>query len=248
MTKIIGSNGYIGSTLVLPGSDATVLLAGHSSVKMCDNDPNGAWVNNVDYFREILRDSSKLVYASSASVYDGVSNPNEDCVEFHLKGMYDLTKRTIDNIALLSDKEFYGLRFATVNGWSPNLRVDVMLNKMVFDALTKRKITVMNPQLVRPILGINDLGRAITAIVESKEDHRGIYNLASFSASVIDMAHFVANRYEADVEVIETDAPPYAFGIDTTKFEETYNFVFLDTLESVVDGLTKPFIRTGIRV
>jgi nucleoside-diphosphate-sugar epimerase len=247
---ILGENGYIGSYIKdkLPKTDALILLAGHSSVKMCDNDPGGAWTNNVDLFRNLLNNhNGKFIYASSASVYDGVENPNEDCNQFNLKGMYDLTKRTIDNLAQLSDKEYYGLRFATVNGWSPNLRVDVMLNKMVYDAKTAYKITVQNPQLVRPILGLNDLCRAITAILKGGR-HAGIYNLASFNASVLEMAEFVGKRYNADVEVIETDAKPYAFGIDTTKFEKTYNFKFEDTLESVVESLDRPFLNTGVRV
>jgi len=247
VTKVIGGHGYIGSTLKLPHSNATVLLAGHSSVKMCENDPDGAWVNNVDFFRFVLANSDKLIYASSASVYDGVKNPSEDTNEFNLKGWYDLTKRTIDNLALLSDKETYGLRFATVNGWSPNLRIDVMLNKMVYDAKTSGKITVTNPQLVRPILGINDLGRAIKAIVGDDSDKRGIYNLASFSASVLDMAKAVGDKYDAKVIIKHTDALPYAFGIDTSKFERAYNFKFKDTLASVLKSLEKPFEKVGIR-
>lgn len=251
MTKIIGKQGYIGSSLNLPQTIHVVLLAGHSSVKMCDNDPEGAWVNNVDFFRATLAQLGplqKLIYASSASVYDGVASPNEDTDEFHLKSMYDLTKRTIDSLALLSDKEIYGLRFATVNGISPNLRTDVMLNKMVDDAMRTGLITVTNPQLVRPILGINDLQRAVKAILTDLVDRRGIYNLASFNASVLDMANYVANKVGARVEVIKTDALPYAFGIDTAKFEQAYDFVFKDTLESLVDGLIagQPRVR-GIR-
>lgn len=243
---IIGGSGYIGSTLDID-TDATILLAGHSSVKMCENDPDGAWVNNVDFFRSVLRNSKKLIYASSASVYDGVADPRETCTDFNLKGVYDLTKRTIDNLALLSDKEFYGLRFATVNGWSPNLRVDVMLNKMVYDAKENGVIIVTNPQLIRPILGINDLGRAVQAIVDSKEDKKGIYNLASFSASVLDMAQAVGDKYEVPVEVRETNATPYAFGIDTSKFRTAYNFEFTDTMESIIDSLDKPSEKYGVR-
>jgi nucleoside-diphosphate-sugar epimerase len=245
MTKIIGKDGYIGSTLNLPDSDFTILLAGHASIKMCENDPKGAWVNNVDFFRSVLDTSDRLIYASTASVYDGVKNPSEDTDEYHLKNYYDLTKRTIDNIALLSGKEIYGLRFATVNGWSPNLRIDVMLNKMVYDALNKGEIVVTNFQLERPILGINDLGRAIKTIIES-DPHPGIYNLASFTASVQDMAEYVADLFNAKVTYKESPDKPYAFGINTEKFCKTYNFEFKDTLESVVESLTKPFERLRV--
>lgn len=248
MLNVLGEYGYIGSALKLSRkSTGTILLGGHSSVKMCEREPDRAWDNNVELFRWVLDESKKLIYASSASVYDGVSNPTEECTEFNLKGVYDLTKRTIDSLALLSDKEFYGLRFATVNGWSPNLRVDVMLNKMVYDAKETGLIHVTNPQLVRPILGINDLSRAVVAILDSKEDKRGIYNLASFNASVLDMANYVAKEFGAKVVVTEDDSKPYVFGIDTTKFQKAYDFEFEDTLESVVESLKQPFIKVGVR-
>lgn len=247
---ILGENGYIGSYIKdkIPETDALILLAGHSSVKMCDNHPDAAWTNNVDLFRNLLNNhSGRFIYASSASVYDGVDNPNEDCNQFNLKGMYDLTKRTIDNLALLSDKDYYGLRFATVNGWSPNLRTDVMLNKMVYDAKNLGLIMVTSPQLVRPILGINDLARAVKTILETERPHPGIYNLASFNASVLEMAEYVAKQFNAKVDVIHNTGKPYAFGIDTTKFEKQYDFEFKDTLESVVDSLKQDFILTGVR-
>ena len=40
-----------------------------------------------------------------------------------------------------TDVEYYGLRFGTVCGASPNLRSDVMLNAMVVDALTHGEVT-----------------------------------------------------------------------------------------------------------
>lgn len=258
--RIIGHRGYIGSALYKlspffyyhsPLANATILLAGHSSVAMCANHPEEAWANNVDFFRQVLstiKPGEKFIYASSASVYDGVEDPNEDTNEFNLKGMYDLTKRTIDDLAQLSDVEFYGLRFATVNGWSPNLRTDVMLNKMYYDAITTGVINVQNGQLKRPILGIKDLDRAIQHILAGG-DKRGIYNLASFAHSVEDMAQYVGLLTGAEVKVVPNDNPPYAFGIDTSKFEEAYDFTFEETLNSVTKSLVdNPFKQTGIRI
>lgn len=247
MTRIVGQSGYIGSTLDLPETDATVLLAAYASILRCQNDPDGAWNANVDLFREVMEDveidGGKFIYASSATVYDGVDNPTEDTAEFHLKHLYDLTKRTIDGLAQLSDLNYYGLRFATVNGWSPNLRVDIMLNKMVYDAKTTGKINIKNPHIKRPILGINDCQRAIKHILKNDLDP-GIYNLASFTASVQEMAEYVAKEFGAELleEESEIFNRPYAYGINTNKFQAT-GFVFEDTLESVVESLKKPFER-----
>ena len=245
---ILGANGYIGSYLqdFIPDK-GLVLLAGHSSVKKCENDPKGAWENNVNLFRTLLENhEGKFIYASSASVYDGVPNPDEDCNQFNLKGMYDLTKRTIDDLARLSGKDYYGLRFATVNGWAPNLRVDVMLNKMVYDAKKSGVVTITNPQLVRPILGIKDLARAVKTILDSPS-RPGIYNLASFNASVLEMGRYVADQFDAELAVNDVNTQPYAFGIDTSKFKSTYNFEFEETLESVVESLETPSKIYGVR-
>lgn len=242
-----GKNGYIGSDLDIV-TDDVILLAGHSSVKMCENDPHVAWLNNVEFFREILSGikDEKLIYASSGTVYDGLTNPSEDTNEFNLTNVYNLTKHTIDHLSQLSGKKTYGLRFATVCGWSSNLRVDVMLNKMVYDAITTGKVLVKNPQIERPILGIKDCHRAIKHFVENDLEP-GVYNLASFTASVDDMAKYVAEKFGAEVVYDEYDnIPAYAYGINTDKIRAT-GFEFEDTLESVVKSLTKPFKQTGVR-
>jgi len=263
-TLIVGGYGYIGTALAkeMPcrvvgkhdkyneaDYDTIILLAGHSSVAMCQNDPEGAWDNNVTYFNEILtrlRDDQRLIYASSASVYNQVDTAIESSNQFNCTGTYDLTKHTIDNLAKLSGKETYGLRFATVNGFSDVLRVDVMLNKMVNDVKENGYIHISNKDLSRPILGIHDLCRAIVKIVDSKSDRRGIYNLASFSATVGDMANEVVKRFGG--EVIELpDSPHYEFNIDTTKFEKAYKFDFRDTVDSVLTSLEREPDTTVVR-
>lgn len=245
--RIIGK-GYIGSTLNLPDVQGTVLLAGYSSVAMCENDPRGAWVSNVDYFREILNSvgDELFIYASSGTVYDGLDNPNEETKQFNLTNTYNLTKHTIDNLAQLYGKNYYGLRFATVCGWSPNLRVDVMINKMVHDARTTGKVTVGSPHLKRPILGIRDLQRAILHIIETRPEP-GLYNLASFTHSVSEMAQIVASRYEAEVVSVPDKTPPYSYGLDTSKIEDT-GFKFYDTLDSILLDLEQPPERIKVCV
>lgn len=261
----IGGLGYIGTALqeVLKADyvgrhdkfneseyDTIILLAGHSSVAMCQNDPEGAWDNNVTYFTEILnrlRPDQRLIYASSGSVYNQIADSvDESCNQFNCGGMYDLTKHTIDNLAQLSGKETYGLRFATVNGFSDVLRVDVMMNKMVNDVKENGYIHIANKDLSRPILGIHDLCRAIVKIVDSKTDRRGIYNLSSFSATVGELADAVVKRFGG--EVIELpDTPHYVFNINTDKFEKAYKFKFNDTVDSILTSLEREPDTTVVR-
>ena len=154
-----------------------------------------------------------------------------------------MAKLHIDHLAKLSDTEYYGLRFGTVNGPAPHIRTDVMINAMTNTAKTKGKIHLFNADTKRSILGVNDLVRAIDKIIESNKDNRGVYNLASFTSTSGEIAEVVGKV--AKVKVINKDTPKvitneklekknYNFGVTTKKFEETFNFKFKDTLDSIV--------------
>jgi len=133
----------------------------------------------------------------------------------------------------------------TVNGFSPRLRIDVMINAMVNSYFENGNIKVFAGNIHRPILGIKDLGRAIETIIECKDNHSGIYNLASFNSTPAEIAAEVANIMGC--EVIE-DRPepaniskPYDFEIDCSKFAETFNFEFIETVESITTTLKNNF-------
>jgi|TARA_R110001606_G_scaffold48938_2_gene123868 nucleoside-diphosphate-sugar epimerase len=229
-----------------------ILLAGHSSVKMCD-DRLSSYYNNVRNFVELTNKLStqKFIYASSSSVYGNTKSTeiSEENVDFSPINYYDMTKLHIDHIAQLSGLEYYGLRFGTVNGPAPHIRTDVMINAMSNTANEKGEIHVFNADTKRSILGINDLCRAMETIIEGHANP-GIFNLASFTSTAGEIADVVGEV--AGVPVINKDTPTvitneklekktYNFGVTTTKFENTFNFKFTDTLKSIatetVDGI-----------
>ena len=222
--------------------DVIILLAGHSSVPMCINNRMESFKNNVQNFVQLLGriegTKTKLIYASSSSIYGDTKNRsvNEEWRPLGPKNYYDLQKQEIDFYASLSDVEFYGLRLGTVNGWSPNLRVDIMLNQMYRSAVAEEHICVFNKEIFRPILGIEDLCRAVDVIIDGG-DHRGIYNLASFNTSVKQLSERLSATFR-NVEIIDKgNTPSYNFSIDTSKFQDTYNFKFTESVESIVQSL-----------
>ena len=228
-----------------------ILLAGHSSVKMSEGNLNSCFNNNVRNFIDLIEklDKQKLIYASSSSVYGSVGGKtvNEKYYGFEPYNQYDISKHTADLYAQKSNVEYYGLRFGTVNGSSPVLRTDVMINAMVNSALKDGHIKLYIKDTMRPILGINDLCRAIESIVELKEDKRGLYNLASFNKTAEQIAYEVADvmgvevkEYEADptqVKNVKSQTKAYNFSISTLKFRKEFKFKFQDTVESLATGL-----------
>ena len=139
----------------LSSYQTVVLLAGHSSVPMCRGDRRSSFNNNVVNFITLLErieacnNPPRLIYASSSSIYGNTKDiaAPEDWERYDPKTYYDLQKQELDYYARLSDVEYYGLRFGTVNGWSPNLRVDIMLNKMYQCATEDNQISIFNKHI-----------------------------------------------------------------------------------------------------
>lgn len=233
--------------------DCIILLAGHSSVKMCDTDMVSSFNNNVKNFINLLskiNKTQKLIYASSSSVYGDTNKKivDEDYNTFKPYNYYDLTKQIIDAYAEKSNLNYYGLRFGTVNGWSPHLRIDVMINSMVYCAKQENHIKLYIKDIDRAILGIDDLANSLHAIINNNSNNAGIYNLASFN----DTAEHIAQDVSAvcNVPIVEyqlndlhkitnvkAQTKSYDFSIDTKKFENTFKFKFKETSKSISENL-----------
>jgi UDP-glucuronate 4-epimerase len=229
--------------------DVVILLAGHSSVKMCEGDIIYPHNNNVNNFINLLSKIEsikehkriKFVYASSSSVYGNVSNEihSEDSLLFKPINNYDCTKYIIDNYAQLSSVEYYGLRFGTINGFSPILRTDIMINSMLSNGFANGYIKLFLKEIFRPILGIQDLYKGIISIIEESEDKRGIYNMASFNMSAGEIANEVSRITGIPIiEEINPNNPSiYNFSINSEKFKKSFNFEFTQTVESIVESI-----------
>lgn len=218
--------------------DTIILVAANSSVPLCQ-DLYDAFENNVTKFIGLVKKlrKQKFIYASSSCVYTSMSTEPKDetAVLTPLDGL-TITKTTIDHFMALTDIEYYGLRFGSVNGYSPNLRLDLMINSMVTNAQKHQQVQVFNGEAHRPILGMNDLVRAVETIVNSSNDHRGIYNLASFNNDIHSIGKQVAYYMNADLQDRGKNFT-YDFQITSQKFIDTYNFKFLDTVESIAESI-----------
>lgn len=237
--------------------DAVILLAGHSSVKMCERDLKSAYNNNVRNFLNLIEkinENQKLIYASSSSVYGmvGSNSVNEEYRHFIPHNDYDVTKHFIDTISQRSNVQYYGLRFGTVNGFSPKVRNDVMINSMVYSSIKSGEIKLYIKDITRPILGISDLSKAIRKIIENENwELKGLYNLASFSDTAENIAYGVSKVTGAPVVFYESDPTNiknakletkcYDFDIDCSKFCKAFNFKFEETIETIAKSLVDNF-------
>lgn len=218
-----------------------ILLAGHSSIPMSEKSMYATFKNNVVNFVSLLDKitTQKLIYASSASVYGNTYEfqAAEDYDKYSPTNYYDLTKKEIDYYAHISHKKYFGLRMGTVCGFSPNLRTDVMINRIFETAVKDHEIVIFNKNFNRPILGIEDFVRAVEVIIQKKAPP-GLYNVASFNTTIEHIANGVAQRLGGiKVKNIGVNSAYYNFSVSTEKIKNAFQFEFKETLDSILDSL-----------
>lgn len=219
-----------------------ILLAGHASPGMC-RDVRASLRNNVLNFVELLeelRGGQRLIYASDASVYgperrDAVTEEDElGSPASH----YDLTKHEIERYARLSDVDCVGLRLGAVNGMARHLRGDMVINRMVSQYMSgASEITVSDPEAVLPILGMRDLVHAVERLLVVQKVSGPIYNLASFSATVEEVADRVARAVGVEFTCRAGVPAPYDVNLSAARFTSDFDFTFADTVESITGAL-----------
>jgi nucleoside-diphosphate-sugar epimerase len=180
--------------------EQVIFLAGLSNDPMAEYSPGLNFIHNAAapaYFGYIAKRAGikRYIYASSCSVYGYTENE-----------LYDETSPAVSNypygisklqgeqaVMQMRDPSFsvICLRQGTVSGYSPRMRLDLIVNTMFKSAMTDGKITVNNPAIWRPVLSIKD---AVTAYIRAIEAHptiSGIFNVASGNYTVGEVADLV---------------------------------------------------------
>jgi len=189
------------------GFDQVIYIAGMSNDPMADHAPYVNYVANAAlpaYLADIARRGGvkRFIHGSSCSVYGfaplGILTEDARPETYSPYGVSKLMAE-FGCAQHALDMEVINLRQGTLAGWSPRLRLDLVLNAMVASAISSRALSVNDPQAQRPLLFIDDAIDAYTAVIEStKRELSGTYNLVSRNTSVSDIAKFVAEFFASE--------------------------------------------------
>jgi nucleoside-diphosphate-sugar epimerase len=153
----------------------------------------------------------QFVFASSGSVYGVKSEPRvtED-LDLVPISEYNKTKMVAERVILSYADSMVTtiIRPATVCGLSPRMRLDLTVNLLTMQALTKGAMTVFGGSQVRPNIHIDDL----VDVYLFAWDHRlgGVYNAGFENLAVLDIARRIADRVPAEISVVPSnDARSY---------------------------------------
>ena len=198
----------------LDGVDAIIHLSSVANDPCGDLDPKLTWevsclatMQLAD--RAARRGIGRFIYASSGSVY-GVKDEPQVTEDLELTPIseYNKTKMVAERVLLSYAKDMVVqiVRPATVCGFSPRMRLDVSVNLLTMQALTREHITVFGGKQTRPNIHIDDITDLYLFMLAHPE-HQGIYNAGFENISIMDIAERVVEHAPAKISVQESNDP-----------------------------------------
>ena len=243
----------------LAGCDSVIHLACISNDPSFELDRALGKSINYDAFRPFVRAAKtagvdRFVYASSSSVYGIKDEPNVT-EELAPEPLTDYSKYKALCEAILAEERAPGfatltIRPATVCGWAPRQRLDVIVNMLTNHAVVNRKIRVFGGNQLRPNIHIEDMcavyEMALT-LPASKIDGK-IYNASYDNASVLGIAETIRSVVEADnvfggkIDLaVEPTDDNRSYKVSSAKIAKELGFVAKKSVEDAVRDLLTAF-------
>ncbi|MDC1280899.1 SDR family oxidoreductase [bacterium] len=256
LTKINGdirNFNLITNTLEKTKYDAFIHLACISNDPSFELNPSLGKSINLDAFRPLVEASlnagvKHFIYASSSSVY-GVKKEVNVNEEMSLEPLtdYSLFKAECEKILSEYESDTFittTLRPATVCGFAPRQRLDVVVNILTNLAFHKREITIFGGKQLRPNINILDMADAYISILEASTEkvNKQIFNVGGENHSVEEIANIVKNTIGDDVSLITTPTNDNrSYHISSQKIREIIDFNPIYSVKDSVLSLKQAF-------
>ncbi len=237
----------------LPNNDVLIHLACISNDPSFELNPKLGKSINLDAFSPMVEIAKKskikrFIYASSSSVYGVKNEPNVD-ENMNLEPLTDYSKFKAECEKILF-KDYSSnftpivVRPATVCGYSPRQRLDVVVNILTNLAYHKKEITVLGGDQLRPNIHIFDMVRVYEYLINAEEDlvSGKIFNAGYENQSVNHLASLVKKVIGDDVKIKHLESNDNrSYHISSKKIEKELGFKTVKTIEDAIKDLKKAF-------
>jgi nucleoside-diphosphate-sugar epimerase len=184
--------------------DVVFHLAGISGFPACAANPHSAHLINVEATRQLSENLGKgqlLINASTTSLYGKSGDPCDELTPVDPVSTYAKTK--LEAEIILSDRNnVINLRFATVFGFSPKMRMDLMVNDFVYKAVKEGVLVLFDSFAKRTFIHVEDAAECYLFALENADKMRGgIYNAGSnkMNYSKLEIANMIQKRQKFNI-------------------------------------------------
>jgi nucleoside-diphosphate-sugar epimerase len=240
----------------LAGCDTVIHLACISNDPSFDLDPALGRSINFDAFEPLVRLArdagvDRFLYASSSSVYGVKSEPDvhEDA---RLEPLTDYSRYKALCEEVLARYQAPGfstctLRPATVCGYSPRQRLDVIVNILTNHAVNTGTIKVLGGAQKRPNIHIDDMVEAYVALLDAPDEQIAgrVYNVGGENVTVRELADRIRSVVGPDrvTTVVQETNDPRSYHISSDRVAREVGFRPKHTVEDAARDLVSAFAR-----
>ena len=237
----------------IPGHDVVIHLACISNDPSFELNPELGRSINLEPFRPMVEISKnagvkRFFYASSSSVYGIKDEPNVH-EDMSLEPLTDYSVFKMNCEEILSEyqsDEFTTttIRPATVCGYSPRQRLDVVVNILTNLAYHKREISVFGGAQLRPNIHIADMVEIYVVLLNApKQKIAGeIFNGGYENHSVLQLAETVRDVIGEDVVLKTTPTDDNrSYHVSSKKIEHILGFKASHTIKDAVSDIKNAF-------
>lgn len=238
---------------IIPGHDAVIHLACISNDPSFELNPDLGKTINLDAFRPLVEISksvgvARFIYASSSSVY-GIKEEPDVHEDMQLEPLTDYSQFKANCEKILSEYQTNDfttvtIRPATVCGYSPRQRMDVVVNILTNLAYHKREITVFGGNQLRPNIHIEDMARVYQTLLEVPDEKIAgkIFNAGYENQTVRELAETVKSVIGIDVKLVTVFTNDNrSYHISSKKIKEELDFKARHTIREAVEDLREAF-------
>ena len=237
----------------IPMHDIVIHLACISNDPSFELDPKLGKSINLDAFKILVEISKrslikKFIYASSSSVY-GLKNEKNIHENISLEPLTEYSKYKVECELILKKYESENfttvtLRPATVCGYSPRQRLDVVVNILTNLAYNKREISVFGGKQLRPNIHIKDMVEVYDVLIKAPKSKISgeIFNVGYENKTVLQLANIVRTVIGKDVKlkVVPTN-DNRSYHISSEKIKKILGFESKFTINDAVNDLKNAF-------
>jgi nucleoside-diphosphate-sugar epimerase len=135
-------------------------------------------VHSTKHISSLLSSDQGVVYASTGSNYGIIEN--QICTEetpLNPISLYGKTKTKAEEI-FLNENGAVAYRFATAFGLSPRMRLDLLINDFVYQAINNKTLVMFEKSFKRTFIHVNDMADSIIYAIENYDNMKNdTYNI-----------------------------------------------------------------------
>lgn len=189
----------------------------------------------------------RFIFASSASVYGFAQDAVSEDHALNPKSVYAQSKALAEAVVCAANAPDYVTvvtRAATLCGFSPRMRLDLVVNAMVYQALHEGRILVNGGEQERPLLAVGDLVHAYSLLLTADAGRVAgrVFNIGGGNYRIADIANTVCQTLATRVTIHTAptvDVRSYAISSERFRLATGFSprLTLADAIREIREGL-----------